>query len=140
MSTATQSYYGTLNIETCIKCGVSFGVPADFQRQRKSDQATFYCPNGHHQCYMYTEEWRLRNEVARLTARMDQKDAEIKYQREQRYSTERSLKATKGVVTKLKKRAKAGVCPCCNRTFKQLAAHMACKHPEFAPSDAGAAP
>jgi hypothetical protein len=25
----------------------------------------------------------------------------------------------------------AGVCPCCKRTVKQLAAHMKEKHPEF---------
>lgn len=31
-----------------------------------------------------------------------------------------------------KTRSKNGVCPCCNRTFKQLALHMANKHPEFA--------
>lgn len=44
---------------------------------------------------------------------------------------EASLKATKGVVTRLSKRASAGTCPCCNRTFKQLAAHMATKHQTF---------
>lgn len=26
-------------------------------------------------------------------------------------------------------------CPCCNRTFKQLAAHMASQHPTFTPLD-----
>lgn len=30
-------------------------------------------------------------------------------------------------------RSKNGVCPCCKRTFKQLAAHMKTKHPEFKP-------
>lgn len=28
-------------------------------------------------------------------------------------------------------RAKNGTCPCCTRTFKQLAAHMKNKHPEY---------
>jgi hypothetical protein len=52
---------------------------------------------------------------------------------------ERSHAATRGVVTrkkneakKLRERARAGVCPCCHRTFKQLAAHMANKHPDYA--------
>ena len=48
-----------------------------------------------------------------------------------REEAEASLQATKGVVTRLKKRAIAGVCPCCNRTFQQLAAHMAHKHPDY---------
>lgn len=41
------------HIETCLKCGMLFGVPAAFQRQRKDDRATFYCPNGHGQIYAY---------------------------------------------------------------------------------------
>jgi hypothetical protein len=28
-----------------------------------------------------------------------------------------------------------GVCVCCNRSFKNLAAHMQTKHPEFATAD-----
>lgn len=32
---------------------------------------------------------------------------------------------------RLRKRASAGVCPCCNRTFSQLARHMQTKHPTF---------
>lgn len=36
---------------------------------------------------------------------------------------------------RLKKRIKHGVCPCCRRTFKQLAAHMKTKHPTFKTGD-----
>lgn len=28
----------------------------------------------------------------------------------------------------------AGMCPCCRRTFKQLAEHMKSKHPDFDPA------
>ncbi len=35
-------------------------------------------------------------------------------------------------MTKVKKRAANGVCPCCNRTFSDLARHMKAKHPDFA--------
>jgi hypothetical protein len=28
-----------------------------------------------------------------------------------------------------------GVCPCCNRTFQQLARHMKAKHPGYGPTD-----
>jgi hypothetical protein len=34
-------------------------------------------------------------------------------------------------IKKANRKAKAGVCPCCNRTFKQLADHMKVKHPDF---------
>ena len=40
-------------------------------------------------------------------------------------------RAQKAAKTKLIKRIKNGICPCCNRTFKQLAAHMKNKHPEY---------
>lgn len=30
-----------------------------------------------------------------------------------------------------KKRASAGVCPCCNRTVSQMARHMQAKHPDY---------
>jgi hypothetical protein len=32
----------------------------------------------------------------------------------------------------MKKRAVAGVCPCCNRHFRELERHMASKHPKYA--------
>jgi DNA repair exonuclease SbcCD ATPase subunit len=31
----------------------------------------------------------------------------------------------------LKARIKNGICPCCKRSFVQLARHMATKHPEY---------
>lgn len=37
----------------------------------------------------------------------------------------------KGEVTKLKKRIANGVCPCCKRSFCNLAAHMKTQHPEY---------
>lgn len=48
-----------------------------------------------------------------------------------REAAQHQSRAFKGVVTKLKKRAANGVCPCCNRTFVDLARHMAGKHPTF---------
>lgn len=68
---------------------------------------------------------RLRRQAASLTSRIDQERA--------RASTlERRLSAAKGQATKLRKRAANGVCPCCNRTFVQLARHMATQHPDYA--------
>jgi hypothetical protein len=34
-------------------------------------------------------------------------------------------------VTKLKKRTSAGTCPCCTRTFANMAEHMKKQHPDF---------
>lgn len=43
----------------------------------------------------------------------------------------------KGHATRITKRAKAGVCPCCNRSFENLRRHMASQHPTFTPLEIG---
>ena len=39
--------------------------------------------------------------------------------------------AAKGQLTKVKKRVGNGVCPCCTRSFTDLARHMESKHPAY---------
>jgi hypothetical protein len=41
------------------------------------------------------------------------------------------IKAMNKETTRLKARAKGGVCPCCNRQFYNMATHMRIKHPAF---------
>jgi len=48
---------------------------------------------------------------------------------------EAQRRAEKAAKTRIKNRIGNGVCPCCNRTFKDLASHMKCKHPEYASDD-----
>jgi hypothetical protein len=36
-----------------------------------------------------------------------------------------------GQVTKLRKKAADGLCPCCDRHFADLQMHLASKHPDF---------
>jgi hypothetical protein len=66
----------------------------------------------------------LKQDAARL-------EDEIRAEREWRKQAQNQARAFKGRVTRLKNRAAAGVCPCCNRTFAQLARHMATKHKGF---------
>jgi hypothetical protein len=114
----------TLATEECCKCGVLFAVSEDLRNQWRKTKATFYCPNGHPQSYTESEADQLRRQLEAA-----QRDAE--WQKNRAASMEKQLVAQRGVVTKLKKRVGAGVCPCCQRTFKQLAAHMQTKHPEM---------
>jgi hypothetical protein len=39
-------------------------------------------------------------------------------------------KKSEAELRRIQKRTAAGVCPCCNRTFQQLARHMKTRHPE----------
>lgn len=123
IETSTQLY-----VQSCINCGVTFGMPDDMDTERRKDGRTFYCPNGHHMSYTETDALRLKKErerTARLTAQLDQ-------QRAARESAERRASAARGQVTKIKRRVGKGVCPCCNRSFSALADHMRTEHPEFA--------
>lgn len=115
----------------CGKCGIEFQVPEHWHRVRKETGDEFYCPNGHCRVYRESDLDKMRRERDRLAQQIAQRDDEIKRQRELREAAERREVAQKAVATKLRKRASAGVCPCCNRTFLALQRHMQSKHPAF---------
>lgn len=120
---------------TCSECGILFGIPGYFQVKAQEDGRTFYCPNGHKQAYIESAIKRLEREKAQLVARLDQEKAASQSARDQRDHVERRLKATKGVVTRIKNRTVRGVCPCCEATFPDLELHMKEHHPEYEGKD-----
>lgn len=107
----------------CCNCHLSFGVTSRFEKDRRKDHKTFYCPQGHAQSYRAgaDEETRLRNELNR-----QQELREAEQARLQRVEAERDqiAKAHK----KMRVRVMNGVCPCCNRTFQNLLRHMQTEH------------
>lgn len=115
----------TYLFQRCINCGVEFGVTDYFDDRRRADKQSFYCPNGHPQAYVKSEADRQRE-------RADGLAAQVTHLRDQREAAERQLSATRGQVTKLRKRIANGVCPCCHRTFANVARHMAGQHPDYA--------
>jgi hypothetical protein len=118
----------------CCNCGIHFGLESSHHALLKRDGEWFHCPNGHKQRYSgNTEKEQLRRERDQLRQRLAQVDDRNRELRDARDAAERRVAAAKGQITKLKKRASAGTCPCCNRTFQQLAAHMKQKHPDFGP-------
>lgn len=119
----------------CYKCKEPFGIERSTRQVLLRSHANFYCPHGHAQHYLEgeSEETKLRRERDRLKQQMAYKEDQLREARERADREKRRANGYKGHATRMTKRAKAGVCPCCNRTFKQLAAHMANKHPEFTP-------
>lgn len=114
---------------TCYSCGVLFASPV--LAERMNDGKTFYCPNGHGQHYTETEATRLRAEVERTKKQLETVSRDRDWQRSQRQTAEKSIIAHKGLVTKARNklaRVHQGVCPDCNRSFQNLAAHMKTKH------------
>jgi len=117
----------SLITEVCCNCGVAFAMPLDMQERRKKDHQDFFCPVGHQQHYLEEHETeKLKKQVENLTKREQWAQQEAKKANEEANKAKQSLKALRG-------RTKAGICPCCKRTVKQMAAHMASKHPDFKP-------
>lgn len=118
------AFVDTLRFETeiCYKCGIPFAMTADFQKRRRDDHGTFYCPAGHGQHYNgKTEEQKLREEVERQRQMRDAEEA-------RRLRVEQERDQVSRAHTRMRARVMNGVCPCCNRTFQNLMRHMQTEH------------
>lgn len=122
----------TLETLSCANCGMTFAFPEVVHTRYRHSHDSFYCPVGHQNYYPG------KSDLEKVNAQLESTKASLVFERNlregaqrQREAVERSLAATRGVVTKLKKRVGSGVCPCCNRHFSALERHMATKHPDF---------
>jgi hypothetical protein len=117
---STITYTGSLQTCSCW-CGIQLAVPTTLYEHAKDDDKNhIYCPLGH--TFVFRDNNRVALEAERRRHRAT---------RELLHAEERSHVATRGHLTRQKKRIAAGVCPCCHRTFKQLARHMKAKHPDY---------
>lgn len=121
-----------LETVTCAKCAVLFAFPEQWVTAFRSSHQNFFCPAGHNNYFpAETDEEKLRKQLAQAQTNIEHKEAAISSLREQRAQLERSRASLRGVHTRICNRVKNGVCPCCNRTFANLSAHMHTKHPDF---------
>lgn len=125
-----------LEAMTCGQCGVTFAMPDTMRRERIADRQTFYCPNGHPRAFCgETEAERLRRELeTEKAARRRAEELRLASLKEAEHNA-REWRKTKTRLRNLRERTKNGVCPCCNRSFTQLARHIATKHPDYASED-----
>lgn len=119
-----------------INCGCrggTYAINERFRQQCWQEGKSWTCP------YCKTgwgysnnnENARLKRELEAEKRRKDAALARANEESQRRLKTEHRLRAQKGLATKLRHRAAAGVCPCCNRTFANLARHMGTKHPDY---------
>lgn len=124
---------GQLKTTDCCVCGLTFGMPASYYDERRKDHARFYCPAGHRQFFTgLSEAERLRKELEAAQGRIATANSRVEFYRRESEMQKRSRAAAKGQLTKIKNRIAKGVCPCCNRSFEDVARHMASKHPDYA--------
>ena len=125
MDTITRSV--DLTTIHCGQCGGTYAISEVYREEKWMNGGFWNCPY----CrvgwgYVESENKRLRDRLAREQHHREQAEEEARQQK-------RFTAAARGQVTKLKNRVGRGVCPCCNRTFQNLADHMAGQHPDWAP-------
>ena len=135
MGAVLQFQYALESI-TCVQCGIEFAMPTQYLRGLRDDHRNFHCPAGH------VQHFKGQTEVERLQKEVEKKDKELEYRQRRidnlakmHKDSEHRASALKGVITRTKKRIANGVCPCCKRSFDQLARHMKTQHPDYASTD-----
>ena len=129
--TGTLAYTGQLTVMTCW-CGMRHAVPAelaDYQERSHNDGRDvkgIYCPLGHTHVPAGKGAAELERE------KRERAEARTKAVADQLQSEARAHRATKGQLTKARKRIGKGVCPCCNRHFANVERHMTTQHPDYA--------
>jgi hypothetical protein len=126
----------------CGQCDERFQVRRTLYETWKRSSQNWHCPHGHVRHYPQgkSETQKLQEQLEEERRKRQRIEQDAAYQRDMRREAEEQAKhernranGYKGHATRITKRAKAGVCPCCNRTFQQLARHMQTKHPQFTP-------
>lgn len=110
---------------TCYKCGVLFAIPKYLKQKLIESHDSFWCPNGHSQAFYGKTDYEVEKE------RNLALQATINQEKHARLVAEKERDANIRAITRLKRRAAAGVCPCCTRTFTNLANHMKTQHSDF---------
>lgn len=144
---STIDLIATFDTLTCCNCGMAFAVPDWWMQSRRKDHREFYCPNGHNQWFSAKSEAEtLRDQLAAKEREVAAAKSRAEYQEARRWEAveatakvTRSLRATKAVVTRTKKKIVEGRCPCCSHKFKDLAVHMQTQHPNYDPEKAATA-
>jgi hypothetical protein len=132
------AYGHEFTVHHCGECGLVFAIDDEFDEARRADHRGWACPNStagfdRHGFQYYGESKleRARREKREAEERAEVAQRQVKATRDLLSHEERRSAAARGQVTKIKKRVAAGVCPCCNRTFQDLAKHMAGQHPDY---------
>ncbi len=101
----------TLTEIDCGQCGGTYAINERYRQQKYERKGYWHCP------YCQTD-WGYEKGQLELT--QERLKAALARENEERAAKDKALRKLK--------RVGQGVCPECNRTFLNLAAHMTCKH------------
>lgn len=112
----------------CGTCAVLHALPAIIYDTAQQQGGFWHCPNGHSRGWARGADRDALAVTRRERDRLKQENARLA---EEAAAAERKRLTAERAVKRHKTRAAAGLCPCCNRSFVKLRAHIATKHPEY---------
>jgi len=127
----------SLTVLDCWKCAAFYALTDEFIARARKDGKGWHCPYCQASTvFTETENDRLRKQLEAQKRETQRQREQADWNRQKAELSERRRRAAKGQVTRIKNRVSHGVCPCCSRTFQNLARHMATKHPGYHKEDA----
>lgn len=112
-------------VTTTCWCGVHLAIPRNLWRWARGDEHNaVFCPLGHE--FVYGDSDRKKLEAA---------EARERHLKDQLEAAAADAEATRVKLIRDRHRFANGVCPCCNRSFENVARHMRTQHPDFDPAD-----
>lgn len=122
------------HVINCWSCAGLFAITDELYNRRRKDHQAFWCANcGKAQYYMgKTPEQEKLDEAQRQVRTLESKVVQAERRAE---AAQRRASAVNKQYKRIRDRVKNGVCPCCNRTFGNLANHMRTQHPDFGSGD-----
>ena len=110
---------------TCGECDLEFGMPRFLYDARRIDRHIWFCPVGHQRCFI------AKSEVQELRELLADAQARAIHANDQKHAALAEVRKAQAKAKRVAKRAAAGVCPCCTRSFTNMARHMKTKHPDY---------
>ena len=116
-----------INAHDCPSCGVIYGIAEDYEKRRREDGATWYCPNGHTVTYNGTRQ-QLEKKLAQAEDRLKAEQGWAAVLSGKLETERKGHAATKGQLTKTRNRVAKGLCMVCRRHFMNVQRHMETQH------------
>lgn len=111
----TETVTHTFRTVCCYSCGQRFAIDSElYQRAVLNCEGTVYCPNcGKQNKWCETQHERdinaMQKQIDAANERAERSEDWANHQQEQAEATNKKLRATKGVVTRLKNKMKASI-------------------------------